>query len=69
MKIFTLLLLTVSGLEDIIGGNVDEEPDKDNSDLTRMVSDMSYPDTQDLANDIKEQKLNDYFNKINSWTN
>ena len=69
MTIFTLLFLTICGFDDIIGGNANEDPDKDNSDLNRMVSDMTYPDTRDLANEIKEQKLNDYFNKINSWTN
>ena len=69
MKIWLLLFVGVFGLTDIIGGNPEEDVDKDNSDFNRIVSDMTFPDTKDLANEIKEQKLSDYFNKINSWTN
>lgn len=54
MKILVLLFLSVFGVTDIIGGNPEEDVDKDNSDLNRMVSDMTFPDTKDLANEIKE---------------
>ena len=68
MKIFGLLILGLFRGAEIFGDPA-EDVDWDNSDLNSLVRDMTFPDQKKIANDIKEQKLTDYFNKINTWTN